>query len=107
MLAFLLIALIVLWFLGYIQISGLAIPDTTLFYLNAHPITLWNMLTLLVISAVIGLLPNPFRAIASVFLVLWILSVLGIFVFAGLSSILIIAIIVGLLAYLIGGAAAL
>ncbi|HSX08740.1 MAG TPA: hypothetical protein VLF93_01145 [Candidatus Saccharimonadales bacterium] len=102
MLTGLLIILIILWFLGYIQISGLSIPDTTLFAINSHPITLWNILTLLVIAAIIGILPNPFRAIASVFLILWILSVLGILAFAGLSSLLIIAIIVGLIIYIIG-----
>ena len=107
MLTFLVIILAILWFLGYINISGLAIPNTTLFFINAHPITLWNLLTLLVIAVIIGVLPNPFRAIASVFLVLWVLSVLGILAFAGLSSILVIALVVGLLAYIIGGAAAL
>ena len=103
MLAFLLILLIVLWFLGYVQIATFAVPDLTLFAINGHPITLWNLLIFLVIATVIGVLPNPFRAIAGVFLVLWVLAVLGILAFAGLSSMLVIAVIVGLLAYLIGG----
>ena len=103
MLAFLLVLLVILWFLGYVQISTFAIPDTTLFAINGHPITLWNLLIFLVIAAIVGVLPGPFRAVAGVFLVLWVLAVLGILAFTGLSNILVVAVIVGLLAYLIGG----
>lgn len=103
MLVFLLIILIILWFLGYIQISGITIPNITLFSINGHPITLWSLLIFLVIGAIIGVLPNPFRAIASVFFVLWILSVLGILAFGGLSSIIVIAIILGLIVYVLSG----
>lgn len=100
MIIILLILLIVLWLLGYIHINA-SIPNAILFSINGHPITLWNLLTFLVLAALIGVLPNPFRAIAAVFLVLWILSLLGILFFAGLSSILILAIILGLVVYLI------
>ncbi len=103
MLVFLLILLAVLWFLGYVQISTFAIPNPVLFAINGHDITLWNLLIFFVIATIIGVLPNPFRAIAGVFLVLWVLAVFGILAFSGLSSILVIAIIVGLVAYLIGG----
>jgi hypothetical protein len=103
MLIILLIILIILWFFGYIQISGLTIPDLTLFSINGHPITLWNILILLVVAIIIGVLPNPFRAIASVFLVLWILAVLGILAFAGMSNIIVIAIIIGLIIYVVSG----
>jgi hypothetical protein len=103
MLAILLILLIVFWFLGYVQISTFAIPDTTLFAINAHPITLWNLLIFIVIATIIGVLPNPFRAIAGVFLVLWVLAVFGILAFTGLSSMLILAVIIGLAVYLVSG----
>jgi hypothetical protein len=106
MLLALIAALFVLWFFGYIHIQGLQIPDMSLFTINNHVITLWNILILLVIGIIIGELPNPFRAIASVFLVLWVLSVLGIIAFAGLDSILIISLIVGLVLYVITGARA-
>lgn len=103
MLEGLLIILIILWFLGYLRVDGLPpIPDFYLFSLNGQPITLWNILTLLVISALIGILPSPFREIAGVLLILWILSVLGILALGGLSSMLVIAIIVGLILYLFG-----
>ena len=104
MLVGLLIVLIILWFLGYIHIDSLNIPDISLFTLNGHTITLWNILTLAVIAAIVGILPSPFRQIAAVFLILWILSVLGILAIANLSSMLVIALIVGLILYLLRGA---
>jgi hypothetical protein len=103
MLVVLLILLAVLWFFGYIHLAIFTIPNITLFAINGQPITLWNLLIFLVIAAIIGALPNPLRAIAGVFLVLWVLSVLGIFAFAGMSSMLVIALIVGLVAYLVSG----
>ncbi|SRR6266568_2760709 len=104
MLAGLLLVLIVLWFLGYIRVGGINVPDVALFTVNGQSITLWSLLILLVVFAIIGALPGPFRAIAGVLLILWILSVLGILAFSGLSSILVIAIIVGLALYLLSGA---
>ena len=103
MLLGLLLILAVLWFFGYIHISGLNLPDLNLFTINSQPVTLWNLLILLVIIGIIGALPNPFRAIAGVLLILWILSILGVLAIAGLSSILVIAIIVGVLVYSLAG----
>ncbi|MFA5135981.1 MAG: hypothetical protein WC489_01145 [Patescibacteria group bacterium] len=100
MLELLLISLIIFWFLGYVRVDSLILPDYILFTLNGRNITLWNILILVVIAWIIGVLPSPFREIASVFLVLWILSVLGVIGFAGLPSILIISLIIGLIAYL-------
>jgi len=97
------IILIVLWLLGYAPISGLNIPDIVLFSINNQQITLWNILILAVIAWAMGILPRPFREIASVLLVLWILSVVGILAIAGLPSILVIAIIVGLVIFLLKG----
>lgn len=103
MLEALLVILIILWFGGYLRVDGLPqLPDFYLFSLNGQPITLWNILILIVISALIGVLPSPFREIAGVLLILWVLSVLGILAFGGLSSMLVIAIIVGLILYLFG-----
>lgn len=103
MLIVLIVLLAVLWYLGYIHLAIFSIPDTTLFAINGHPITLWNLLIFLVIAAIVGALPNPFRAIAGVFLILWVLSLFGIIAFAGMSSMLVIALIVGLVAYLVSG----
>jgi hypothetical protein len=102
MLAALLLILIVLWFLGYIHIEGLTIPDIVLFSINGHPITLWSILILLVVSWAISILPTPFRQIVAVLLVIWILAVLGILAISGiaLANILVIAMIIGIIASL-------
>lgn len=102
MLEILLVILILLWFGGYLRIGTFPIPDLVLFRINDQPITLWSILILLVITSVIGVLPNPFKEIASVLFILWVLSVLGILALGGLSSMLVIAIILGLILYLVG-----
>lgn len=91
------VILIILWFLGYAPISGISIPNLVLFTINNHPVTLWEILILVVIGWAIGILPRPLQAIASVLLLLWILSVLGILAIAGLSNIIVLIIIVGLI----------
>jgi hypothetical protein len=96
--------LIILWFLGYTPIGGINIPNVTLISINNHAITLWNVLILLAILWGISILPRPFREIASVLLLLWVLSVIGILAIAGLSNILVIAIIVGFAIYIFQGA---
>ncbi|MDQ3008231.1 MAG: hypothetical protein M3Q81_01395 [bacterium] len=96
MLTGLLVILIILWLLGYLDVTGLALPDLTLFVLNGQTITLLNLLMFFIIMAVLGVLPSPIREIAGVIFFLWILSVLGILAFAGLSSLLILAIIIGI-----------
>ncbi len=100
----LIIILAILWFLGYIHIGGVAVPNIPLFTLNSQVITLWDVLILLVLATIVGVLPSPFRQIAGVILIFWILSVLGILVFAGLSSLLVLAVVVGLIFYALGGA---
>lgn len=101
MLAAILIILVILWVLGYIHITGF-IPDLTLFTINGHGITLWDLLILLVIGWAIGILPSPLRQIAAVLLVLWILATLGILAISGLAQIIVLAVIVGLLLALLG-----
>jgi len=50
--------------------------------INGHPVTLFNIFILLVIGWAVGVLPPPFQAIASVLLILWVLSVLGFWLLA-------------------------
>lgn len=99
MLTGLFVTLIILWFLGYIRIDGLAIPDLILFSINGQPITLWSVLILLVVSWAIGILPSPLRQIVAILLIVWILAVLGIVSLAGIpvASIVVLAIIVGII----------
>jgi len=93
MLIAIVIILVILWFLGYTPISGISIPNIVLFTINNHPVSLWEILILMVIGWAIGILPRPLQAVASVLLVLWVLSVLGILAIAGLSNIIVIVII--------------
>lgn len=97
MLLAIIIILIVLWFLGYNPFSWITVPDITLFTFNNRPITLWSILIFLVIGAAIGILPSPLRQIASVLLALWVLSILGVISIAGLPSLIVIAVIAGLI----------
>ncbi|MDE2588591.1 MAG: hypothetical protein KGL95_02850 [Patescibacteria group bacterium] len=95
--------LIILWVLGYVQFPIGIIPNITLFILNGVAISLWNILTFLVIIALIGMLPRPFREIAAILFTLWVLSVLGIFsifAFALLPAIILGALIIGLMGYM-------
>ncbi len=93
----LLIVLLILYFFGYIQIPGLLIPNPILFTLNSEPITLATLLIFLAIGWAIGVLPSPLREISSVLFILWILAQLGIIAIAGLSHLLFVAILVGVL----------
>lgn len=97
MLVTIVIILAILWFLGYAPLSGISIPNPILFVINNHSVTLWEILILAVIGWAIGILPRPLQAIASVLLILWVLSTLGIFAVAGLSNIIVLVIIVGLI----------
>jgi hypothetical protein len=103
MIGALIIILIVLWFFGYVHLANFFIPDIILFHINGRPVTLWDVLILLVVSWAIGILPTPLKQIAAILLLFWILSTLGILAFAGLPSILVIAIIFGLVFALLEG----
>lgn len=99
MLTALLIALIILWLLGYITVPF--IPNWYLFTINSHQITLWSLLTFLVFLWIVGILPSPFREIGFVMLILWTLSVLGIIPIVGLPSLILIAVIAGIVVYIL------
>jgi hypothetical protein len=96
MLIIILLLLIFLWFMGYGPSTSLHVP---LIVLAGRSITLWDIIIFAVIIWLIGALPSPFREIAGIFFILWLLSVLGILAIAGSSSMLLIAIIVGLVLY--------
>lgn len=98
MLIAILIILFILWLLGY---GPFQILSLQLIRLNSHIITLWDILIFFVMLWLISALPGPFRQIASVLFIIWILTVLGIIAIAGLSNLLIISIIVGLVIYLL------
>jgi len=88
-----LLILVVLWLLGFISVSFFNI---ILFSINNHPITVLTIIIFLVIAWAVGILPSPFREIAGVLFILWILSILGFLAIAGLSQLIVIAIILGI-----------
>lgn len=96
MLIVLILVLIILWFLGYVSVGDLNIPDITLFTLNGQVISLWDLLILGALLWAVSILPTPLRQIAGVGLILWVLATLGIIALAGLPSLIVIAIILGL-----------
>lgn len=100
MLVAILLILVLFWLAGYGPFTVLHIG---LFSFNGFLVTIWDVLIFLVLIWLVGALPSPFRQIAVVFVLIWILSLLGIIAVAGLSSILVIAIIVGVLLYVLGG----
>lgn len=97
MIVAIIIILVILWVLGYAPLTGISIPNIALFTINSHPVTLWEILILVVVGWAIGILPRPFQAVASVLLILWVLSVLGILAIAGLSNVIVLVIIIGLI----------
>ncbi|MBX4205951.1 hypothetical protein KW795_02030 [Candidatus Microgenomates bacterium] len=99
MIAILLI-LLVFWLLGYGPIVALRIP---LFAFNGRVVNLWDILIFVIIMYLVSALPRPFREIASVLLVLWVLAIFGIIAIANFSNIVIVALVVGLLAYILSG----
>lgn len=92
----LVVILLLLYFFGYIAIPGVIIPNPLLFSLNGSGITLSTLLIFFAILWAIGVLPSPLRQIAMVLVLLWILSTLGVLAIAGLSNIIVAAILVGL-----------
>jgi hypothetical protein len=102
MIGALVIILALLWFFGYIHINGINFPVINLFVINGKPITVLDLLILLLVIGATSMLPSPFREISGVLLILWILAVLGVISLAGfgLPSIFLFAIVVGLLAAL-------
>jgi hypothetical protein len=95
MLELILLILVLLWVTGNLNLVGVRIPNLSLLVINGRAITLIDLLVFLVVLWAVGILPSPIREIAGVLLILWILSILGFLAIAGLSNLLIIAIIVG------------
>ena len=97
MLTYILLILIFLWLFGYLSIP---LTRIVLFSIFGRAITLNYPLLFLIILWLIDILPYPFRGFALVLFLLWILSVLGVIVISGLSNILLLAIIIGLIVYI-------
>ena len=92
-----LLILILLWMLGFLTIP---LTGIVLFRVLGRSITLNDLLIFLVLVWLLDLLPSPFREIASVLFLLWILGSLGIIAIPGFSNLVVFGLIVGLFVYL-------
>ncbi|MFC1646696.1 hypothetical protein ACFL1A_00285 [Patescibacteria group bacterium] len=97
MAATILVLLIILLFLGFIEIPGIIVRNITLFQLNERAISLWDVMLFFLILWAIDVLPSPLREISAMIFLLWILSVLGVITITGMSNILIASVVIGLL----------
>jgi hypothetical protein len=86
--------LLLLWFLGVVQIPGFTFHNIIVLYFNGRPITLGQALIFFIIIMAIGILPNPIKQIAIVIFALWILSIIGIVTIVGFSNLLVLGIII-------------
>lgn len=98
----LLVVLVILWVMGLLNIPGLSVPNVTLFSFNRHPITMVNLIIFLMVVWIISLLHSPAREIASILLVLWVLSIFGILAIPGLANIVFLVLVLGIAATFFG-----
>lgn len=105
MIGAILFVLVALWFLGFVNLPFLPLADINLITLFGIAISLYDVLIFLVIVWLIGILPRPLRIIASVVLVIWLLSFFGLVTIAGVSlpNIIVLIIIFSLVYYLLTG----
>lgn len=88
--------LVVLWLAGVVKIPWLMRPNfPTLDILGLH-ISLGNVLVLILLLWILSSLGGPLRQIIWAVVILWLLSALGVIAIGGLSNLLIIGIVVGL-----------
>ena len=103
MLVALIVVLFILWLLGVLQVENLGFLRTPVFRVNEAVVTLLDILIGLAIITVIAVLPGPLGIAAGVLFVLWLLSLAGLIAIEGisLSALVLIALIVGLVVYLL------
>ena len=95
----LLLVLVILLIINYLQVP---ITNFTLFYIGGHPITLYSIIVFFIVLWLVKFLPSPFREIVGVILVLWLLSLFGIFIVPAFSNLIVLVLIVALLVYVFG-----
>lgn len=96
MLATLLVVLVLLWFFGFLRLDFLN-------YIIIGDLTLLNLIIIgLIIYFIFSIAPSFLRIILGVALAIYILSVLGIIAVAGLTNIVVLAVIIAVVLYLLG-----
>lgn len=89
-----LVLLLALFLLGFVKIPGVTIPNYHLFTFNHHVVTLFELLTVIVIFGMLVLLPRFLRIVVGALLIIWIISLLGIIAVQGLPIITIVTLMV-------------
>lgn len=85
--------LIVLYVLGYVSIPGVSIPNIQIYTFNNHHITLYELLIIGVLFAVLSFAPRFLRIVIGAVSLIWVLSTIGIIAVKGLPALVIIALI--------------
>ena len=101
MLEIILIVLVLLFLTGNLQLVGVKIPHMTVAFFHGHTITLVEVLLFFTLLWAVSVLETPFREIAGVAFLLWLLSLAGIIAITGLANILLLAVIVGIVVSLV------
>ena len=98
---FIVIALLaILWILGFLPVGFF---DMVLLRIRGEAITIYDLLIFGLILWAVGILPTPFRQIAIVLVILWVVATLGFIAIPNFSTIVILAFIVGLVIFAIRG----
>jgi len=96
------VLLVFLWLTGIVTIPSFSILHFALFYINAHPVTIWDILLLTVIIWMAGVVPVPFKGLAIILLILWLLAIMGVIAISGFSNLILVLLLLGLILHLLG-----
>lgn len=88
--------LVVLWLAGVVNVPWLMKPNFPSLNILGFNITIGNLLVLAILLWILSSLGGPFRQIIWALVVLWLLSALGVIAIGGLTNLLIIGVVVGL-----------
>ena len=89
-------ALVVLWLLGIIRIPWLSMPHFPVFSIMGFSVTIERILIFLIVLWLATSMGSPFRQILWAFVILWLLSILGLVVIGNMTMLVVIAVVVGL-----------
>lgn len=92
---------VILWLLGVIAIPWLTLPHLTILSVLGYTFTLQRLLILGLLIWLSLSAGAPFRQMFWVFVILWLLTTFGIIVVGGMPTLIVIAIVVGLILSLI------
>lgn len=93
----LIVVIIVLWLLKIITIPWLVLPNFPVFSIMGVSITVERLLIVALCAWLASSLGSPFRQMLWAFVILWLLSILGLVVIGNMTMLVVISIVVGLI----------